>query len=49
MANFDEATIHVHQETGFDQFYIEKVLRLLALLRMIFSHHALKDKYVLKG
>ena len=50
MANFDEATIHaVHQETGFDQFYIEKVLRLLALLGMIFSHHALKDKYVLKG
>ena len=50
MVNFDETAINaVHQETGFDQFYIEKVLRLLAILKTFFSHHALKDKYVLKG
>ena len=50
MANFDEMTINaVHQETGFDQFYIEKVLRLLAILKTFFSHPVLKDKYVLKG
>ena len=48
--NFDETMINaVHQETGFDQFYIEKVLRLLAILKTFFSHPALKDKYVLKG
>jgi len=50
MVNFDETAINaVHQETGFDQFYIEKVLRLLAILKTFFSHPALKDKYVLKG
>ena len=50
MVNFDETAINaVHQETGFDQFYIEKVLRLLAILKIFFSHPVLKDKYVLKG
>ena len=48
--NFDEAAINtVHQQTGFDPLYIEKVLRLLGILRAIFTHPALKDKYVLKG
>ena len=50
MVSFDETGINaVHQETGFDQFYIEKVLRLLAILKIFFSHPVLKDKYVLKG
>ena len=48
--NFDEAAINaVHQQTGFDPLYIEKVLRLLGILRAFFTHPALKDKYVLKG
>ena len=34
--NFDESTINaVHQQTGFDQLYIEKVLRLLAQINAI--------------
>ena len=48
--NFDESTINaVHQQTGFDQLYIEKVLRLLGILELFFSTPVLKDKYVLKG
>ena len=48
--NFDESTINtVHQQTGFDQLYIEKVLRLLGILELFFSNPVLKDKYVLKG
>ena len=48
--NFDERTINtVHQQTGFDQLYIEKVLRLLGILNLFFSIPELKDKYVLKG
>ena len=48
--NFDESTINeVHQQSGFDQLYIEKVLRLLGILELIFSNPRLKDKYVLKG
>lgn len=48
--NFDETTINaIHQQCGFDQLYIEKVLRLLGILKLIFSHPILKDKYVLKG
>ena len=40
--NFDESTINaVHQQTGFDQLYIEKVLRLF------FSTPVLKDKYIM--
>lgn len=50
MENFDEAAVNaVHQETGFDQFYIEKVLRLLRILETLFAHSALRNKYVLKG
>ena len=48
--NFDEKTINaVHQQNGFDLLYIEKVLRLLGILELIFSNDSLKDKYVLKG
>ena len=48
--NFDENTINsVHQQTGFDQLYIEKVLRLLGILELFFSNEVLKDKYALKG
>ena len=47
---FDETTINAVQlKSGFDQLYIEKVLRLLGILEAFFSHPALKDKYVLKG
>lgn len=50
MGNFDEAAVNaVHRQTGFDQFYIEKVLRLLRILENFFTHPALRDKYVLKG
>ena len=48
--NFDEDTINaVHQQSGFDLLYIEKVLRLLGILELIFSNDNLKAKYVLKG
>ena len=48
--NIDEATIHaVQRKRGFDQLYIEKVLRLLGILEAVFAHPVLKDKYVLKG
>ena len=48
--NFDEKSINsVHQQSGFDQIYIEKVLRLLGILEAVFAHPVLKDKYVLKG
>ena len=48
--NFDEHAINtVHQQTGFDQLYIEKVLRLLGILELFFADPVLKDKYVLKG
>lgn len=48
--NFDENTVNtVHQQTGFDQLYIEKVLRLLGILELFFSNPVLKGKYVLKG
>lgn len=48
--NIDEATIHAVQlKRGFDQLYIEKVLRLLGILEAVFAHPVLKDKYVLKG
>ena len=48
--NFDENTINsVHQQSGFDPLYIEKVLRLLGILELFFSNPILKDKYVLKG
>jgi len=47
--NFDENSINtVHQQSGFDQLYIEKVLRLLGILELFFSNPVLKDKYVLK-
>ena len=42
--NFDENTINaVHQQSGFDQLYIEKVLRLLGISELIFSDPRLKD------
>ena len=48
--NFEESTINtIHQQSGFDQLYIEKVLRLLGILELFFSHPVLKDKYALKG
>ena len=48
--NFDEATINAVQlKSGFDQLYIEKVLRLLGILEAVFAHPVLKDKYGLKG
>ena len=48
--NFEESTINtIHQQRGFDQLYIEKVLRLLEILELFFSHPVLKDKYALKG
>ena len=48
--NFDENAINtVHQQSGFDPLYIEKVLRLLGILELFFSNLVLKDKYVIKG
>ncbi len=48
--NFDEATIiQTQKSTGFDLLYIEKVLRLLDILELLFSHDELRDKYALKG
>lgn len=48
--NFDETVINsVQQQSGFDQLYIEKVLRLLEILKIFFAHPHLQDKYVLKG
>ncbi|MBO4648606.1 MAG: hypothetical protein J5806_10670 [Lentisphaeria bacterium] len=42
--NFDESTINaVHQQSRFDQPYIEKVLRLLGILELIFSDPRSED------
>ena len=42
--NFNESAINaVHRQSGFDQLYIEKVLRLLGILERIFSNPRLKD------
>ena len=41
---FDVATINtVHQQTGFDPLYIEKVLRLLGILKAVFAHSVLME------
>ena len=43
--NFDENTINsVHQQTGFDQLYIEKVLRLLGILELFFYNGQRQDQ-----
>ena len=48
--NFDESTINaVHQQSGFDQFFIEKVLRLLGISELFFSDPRLKDKSHIRG
>ena len=45
--NFDENAINtVHQQSGVDPLYIEKVLRLLGILELFFSNPVLKDKYI---
>ena len=42
--NFDESTISVgHQQSQFDQFYVEKVLCLLGILELIFTNPRLRD------
>ena len=42
--NFDESAINaVHQQSGFDQFFIEKVLRLRGISELVFSDPRLKD------
>lgn len=37
------------KQTGFIKNYIEKVVRLLDVLRFVFSESAFKDKLILKG
>lgn len=47
---FEEKDIYEAQAaTSFDLLYIEKVLRLMGILEIIFHNDELAGKYVLKG